>query len=91
MTKVNWISVKERLPEKTMSGVLVYCEPSIDGLMFPYIGLVSYSAKHKAFNASDYVDDAPNAFKDVTHWAEPIEPPEVNDESDNAENESPIR
>ena len=69
-TIVNWIPVAERLPEKTTDHMLVYCSER------KYIGIVTYSAKHQAFNASDYMDTAPNAFKDVLYWAEPILPPE---------------
>ena len=83
MTKVNWIPVNERLPEKSEDHVLVYCRVPCDGVKYPYIGYVSYSAKHKAFNATDDCEVVPSyAFKDVTHWAEPIEPPqEEEDES----------
>ena len=83
MTKVNWIPVNERLPEKSEDHVLVYCQIPYESGKYPYIGYVSYSAKHKAFNATDSCEQVPPyAFKDVTHWAEPIEPPqEEEDES----------
>lgn len=76
MTKVNWIPVSERLPEKSEEHVLIFTYIAVDGAKYPYIGYVAYSAKHKAFNATDSSEDARYAFTDVTHWAEPIEPPE---------------
>lgn len=64
-----WISVKDRLPEES-GYVLVHCsEPK------GYIRGVQYSAKNKAFNASDD-SNAESAFTDVTHWMPLPEPPE---------------
>ena len=66
---INWIPVEERLPEKT-SQVLVHLLGEGRG----GLSLCRYSKRHKAFNASDFLETADYAFNDVTHWAE-IDPP----------------
>ena len=76
MSKVEWIPVTERLPEK--SGYVLtfsaYDDPDLAGR--GYIARVEYSAKHQSFNAADCQDEPVSAFHNVTHWAEDIMPPE---------------
>ncbi len=64
---VRWISVKDRLPEK--SGDVLVCSR---GYCLP----VTYSQRWKAFNASDYDDGTKHAINSVTHWMPLPEPPE---------------
>lgn len=63
-----WISVKKRLPEK--SGVYVVKKDFGDD--FYDISVLSYSVKHKVWNAHDW-DEQETANKlridKVTHWA----------------------
>ena len=80
MTKVNWIPVEERLPEKRGT-YLVFIKYEDQVLLkdMGYSSLVDYSAHHKAFNTFDSMDEkkaAELAFRRVTHWAELPEPPE---------------
>lgn len=65
---MEWISVEDRLPEKS-GYYLIFAD--ID-----YMGVVLYSAKHKAFNAWDGFDNARHSI-DVTHWMPVPEPPKA--------------
>lgn len=80
MNHIEWIPVEERFPEKSGT-YLVFLKYEdqvfLKGMGYSY--LVDYSAKHKAFNAFDGMDEknaAELAFRRVTHWAELPEPPE---------------
>ena len=64
-----WISVKDRLPEKS-DKVLVYLD---SGVMMD----VWYSSKHRKFNSFDENEPNENNFKNVTHWMPLPEPPGV--------------
>ena len=55
-----WISVKERLPEK--SGYYLCWMPK-----YEIMEKLSYSAKHMAFNAFD-TENIPESALTVTHW-----------------------
>lgn len=68
-TVQGWVSVKDRLP-KTSQQVLVFNDPYGDG----YMDVVYYSAKFKAFNATDETDEY--KLKNVTHWMPLPKPPE---------------
>ena len=68
---ISWINVKDRLPEK--SGRYLICANR-------YVYAVEFSAQHKKFNAFDILDNADNAFSDVTHWAYINLPKEEGDE-----------
>ncbi len=57
---INWINVKDRLPEK--SGKYLICANQ-------YVTAVDFSERHKKFNAFDIFDNADKAFSGVTHWA----------------------
>lgn len=57
---IDWISVKERLPEK--SDRYLICANK-------YMAVSDFSVRHKKFNAFDFFDDTDKAFTDVTHWA----------------------
>ena len=56
---MEWISVKDRLPERS-GEYLVF---TANGA---YMAL-EYSEKHRAFNASDWLEDANKAIS-CTHW-----------------------
>lgn len=62
-----WISVKERLPEK--SGYYLCWMPKYETM-----DKVHYSAKHMAFNAFD-TTCIPESVISVTHWRPLPEPP----------------
>jgi hypothetical protein len=64
--KQEWISVEERLPKKSGS----YFVRVQNGLLVA----IHYSAKHEAFNASDFSDRCDFAIP-VTHWMPLPEPP----------------
>lgn len=69
-----WISVKERLPEK--SGKYLVCiGHQFDNFYITHLMTVDYSTKHKSFNASDFSEENNHAFTDVTHWMLLPEPP----------------
>lgn len=68
----NWISVKDRQPEKS-GRYLVYIKTRGG---FSDCRTTEYSARHKAFNAFDILEDIRYAFDDVTHWMPLPEPPE---------------
>ena len=63
-----WISVKDRLPEK--SGPVLVCIGE-----FQNMTTLEYSVKHHAFNAYDELPDAENTIDNVTHWMPLPEPP----------------
>lgn len=63
-----WISVKDRLPERS-GDVLVCCGEH-------YMNVFSYSWRHKAFNAFDDLPTSENRIESVTHWMPLPEPPE---------------
>lgn len=73
--KIEWIPVSERLPEKS-GNVLVWSDSHIPDKKVGGAYFVRYSKRHNAFNANDFADDAPHAFKDVVFWAEVPEPPD---------------
>lgn len=62
--KIKWIPTDERLPDAS-GNVLTRTEYSC---MEPWIALVHYSARHKAFNVSDR-DEHPRTEIKVTAWA----------------------
>lgn len=76
MNWVEWISVADRLPEK--SGDVLIFIPYTDELMEGrgYLARVHYSAKHKAFNAYDSSEAPSSAFTDVMFWADDVIPPQ---------------
>jgi hypothetical protein len=55
-----WISVDERLPEKTCECLII----DKLGIVF----LAPYSDRHRSFNASDDDDGDRWKLNDVTHW-----------------------
>lgn len=63
--KIKWISVDDRLPEKS-GEVLVY-KPN-------YMCVLDYSRKHQAFNAFDDLESVDYAIE-VTHWMPLPKPP----------------
>ena len=63
---VEWISVDDRLPEES-GEYLTYHNG--------YYMTLSYSARHKMFNASDDLAKANSAVLTVTHWMPLPEPP----------------
>ena len=63
-----WISVDDRLPEES-GEYLTYHNG--------YYMTLSYSARHKMFNASDDIAKANSAIHTVTHWMPLPEPPEM--------------
>ena len=72
-----WINVNERLPERSQK-VLVACYGlDSDRNTVATIQLVNYSARHKAFNASDDCDEARYAFDNVRYWMYAPKLPEV--------------
>ena len=64
----DWISVKDRLPEKS-GDVLVCCGKHNSRTS------LSYSCRHHAFNAFDCLPDAENKIDDVKYWMPLPEPP----------------
>ena len=74
MNTVKWISVDERLPEKSGEYLVFLKYDTIPDHGYPYI--IRYSARHKAFNAFDAQEEPTHAFNSVTHWAELPCPPE---------------
>lgn len=64
----DWISVKDRLPERS-GDVLVCCGEH-------YMNVLSYSCRHKAFNAFDDLPTSEDRIESVTHWMPLPEPPE---------------
>lgn len=69
-----WISVRDRLPEKSMK-VLAYAPNPYIPEARGTIMVLDYSHRWKAFNAFDSTD-AEYAIKDVTHWMTLPEAPE---------------
>lgn len=70
-----WVSVKDRLPEKSGRYLVYYKYHIFDDIYGEYFAVVYYSAKHEAFNAYDNLDSAEGAIDDFTHWAFLPEPP----------------
>ena len=66
LKRQRWISVKERLPDKSCK-VLVYCKGN-------YITDVTYSKKHEQFNNFDECEKSKNDFG-VIYWMPLPEPP----------------
>lgn len=62
-----WISVKDRLPEKTRAYLVNHSSEKYS--------ISNYSARHKMFGAFDCYDSTECADTDVTHWMELPEPP----------------
>lgn len=55
-----WVSVAERLPEKSGNYIVIKCYSKC-------VGVIEYSARYKEFNASDICPDCRYAIK-VSHW-----------------------
>lgn len=76
-----WISVKDRLPEKSQE-VIVFCRtPGLND----FVNTVYYSAKFQEFNWCDFMGDPPKSekgYRDVTHWMPLPEPPEEKQHDD---------
>ncbi len=74
-TVINWINVKDALPEK--SGEVLVAFASRDGDVFYGIANVEYSSRHKKFNVYDWMDeeDATNMSYTPTHWTPLPKPP----------------
>lgn len=72
-----WISVKDRLPER--SGDVLVCHGECYSM-----SVLSYSCRHKAFNAFDDLPTSENRIESVTHWMQLPKPPEevTQDDSD---------
>lgn len=75
-----WISVKERLPEK--SGVFLAGFVTEDGDEFYHVANVAYSHRHKRFNANDWENEEDvakmNYYPD--YWMPMPEPPKEDGE-----------
>lgn len=72
--KIEWISVKDRLPEKE-GYVLTYDEGGV-------MDVCMYSPRYKTFNCYDFFSPElakEMSAKGITHWAECPEPPEPED------------
>lgn len=65
-----WISVKDRLPDKSGSYLILSDKGCAN--------VLSYSVRHKAFNAFDLFEDARYALL-CTHWMPLPEPPKEGD------------
>lgn len=67
-TVEEWISAKDRLPEKSGNVLACYCE-------YNCMMVLNYSCRHHAFNAFDGLPDAENKIDDVKYWMSIPEPP----------------
>ena len=73
--KTEWISCKERLPEK--SGKYLTVDMDYE---YPFLQTLDYSAKWNGWNCIESVDDEAEAREyemHVTHWMQLPELPEV--------------
>lgn len=70
-----WISVKDRLPER--SGDVLVCHDE-----YYIMSVLSYSWRHKAFNAFDSLPTSENRIESVTHWMPLPEPPKEDERDD---------
>ena len=66
VTVQNWIPVADRLPEESGEYLAITANC--------VYGCLGYSTKHKAFNASDYIDNIAEIA--CTHWMPLPQPPE---------------
>ena len=69
-----WISVNDRLPERSGDVLVCYGEY--------YMSVLSYSWRHKAFNAFDSLPTSENRIESVTHWMPLPEPPKEDERDD---------
>jgi len=67
-TAVGWVSVNDRLPDK--SGNVLVCYGEYNCVM-----VLNYSCRHHAFNAFDSLPDTELKIDDVNYWMPIPEPP----------------
>lgn len=68
-----WISVKDRLPDKSGNVLVCYGE-------YNCVNVLSYSCRYHAFNAFDELPDTEYKIDDVKYWMPIPEMPEGEDE-----------
>lgn len=75
MNHIEWVSTKERLPEKSGEYLCFLPHPTLEGR--GHVGSIWYFAKHRLFNAFDS-QYGPDEFSydtnRVSHWAEIVTP-----------------
>lgn len=60
-TAVGWVSVNDRLPDKSGDVLVCYGE-------YNCITVLNYSWRHRAFNAFDALPNAENKIDGVNYW-----------------------